>query len=981
MEHRELYWIAALLLGFTVFSDFFIGALALRRFPNSILHRSYFLSTFFPGSWALLNLLWLVSPHYQTLFLNRLSGACLPLASAAFLFFAALAPRHGKQRPKSWMYAVAAAAIIGAALSFTPLVISGLSPNGWRGVGTAFGPLAIPFIFTWMGVFCAGVVMLFIKMRTADDPFDKARLMLLFIGGLIPTVLGPPLFLLPYALGNKGSLCLLPLIMPSTSALSVIINAYAIMRYQLFDIRLIWRSAIVLVSQSLIQIIIIISLVALTFMSINNGLLSANFVVMIIFAFLAALLSPSIGVMLTDIADRFLFRAEKERERRVRDFARSSLQSKPLKELAKDVCGFLRGEFGASAAMIFFSDERREPNLNIIFAEPESFKLDISEQLKKSVAKFSKTPSQIITRYEIEVAGDQHPLRGFLPLFIGSGVEILIPLETMENCSGGIFIGRHARGGAYRGQALKLIELLAASIAPALLNACMDEHIQKSHRKYRELFERAGDAILLVSGASRLILETNTIAEEIFARRRENLIGKPLSSLAAAEHQKPLETLVANDPEASTASEIPLLRDGAGTFPAEVCSVTLENGDIVVNVRDITDRKRIEDELLTMKKIESLGVLAGGVAHDFGNIIAAIMGSAEITLKTMPEDDRNRERMERIVKSSQRARDITRKLLAFARKEKLNVKSASVNDLVREIIDSIASDKDVKIRANLCGELPNVTMDATQIYQTIFNICLNSCDFLGDGGELCIDTFETTLDDGYRAANGGLAPGNYCAISIRDNGKGIPEDVLPKIFEPFFTTKENGKGTGLGLSVAIGIVRNHNGHIDIKSKPGEGACAIIYLPVGGPDVNGNGKNGHSAPARETNQHTILIVDDEPDFTSTVVEALETDGYKTITAHNGASGVEMFRLHKDEISVVLLDMIMPGGLDGADTFHAIRSISPNAAIAVCSGYSVDGKASSLLDKGACAFIQKPFSFNELSSVIERALSVSQKAKSI
>lgn len=965
MLQFDLRILAIILLGFSALANYFIGALALRRFPNSLLHISYFFMTFFIGDWCLLNLLWVIAPIYQTLFLDRLSFACVPVMTISFLVFASLAPRHGRQPSPRWMPAAAIVAVVSIILAFSPLIVKGTRPGGW-GVVSDIGPAFWPFCIVWVGVFILGATIILRKLFAATDPFDRARLKALTAGPIIPIFLGPPLYMIPYAIGYNRPIDLLPVLVPAVSVFPALINAYAIMRHRMLDIRIARRNTSIIVIHSMIHAVFIGILVILVMAPFTHGLNRRHVAGLVLIVFAVSLFYPIVDSFIAGVVDLCPFMGDKNRMTRVRDFTLRAAIARSLDELSRSVCCFLRSEFHASGAAIFLHDKQTGPTRTN--ADPAEFQFDIPGELVNAVTSCQWTGPRVVSRYEIEVAGPRGPLYDFLPIFISAGIEIFIPVETSGRCMGGIFIGRRSRG-TYSGQDLLLLEQLADAVAPALLNASLDERIEESHRKYRELFEHAGDAILIVSGPARLIRETNASAADIFACPPGDLCGISLDTLAPASQREILVRLASGEHVVPGIPEITLQRRDGLLFPAEVYTASLAGGDFVVNVRDITERKRVENELTLMKKIESLGMLAGGVAHDFSNIIASILGNAELALLSMNSNDPNRERTQRIIKTSHRARDLTVKLLSFARREKLNVQAVSLNDLLREVPGMLDADGRIRIDFSLDDSIPDIQADSTQIYQALFNICLNACDSMSQGGVLAIETCQTFLDGDFCGARGGMTPGSYCTVRIRDTGTGIPDEIMPKIFEPLFTTKEKGKGTGLGLSVALAIVRSHKGHIEVSSRHGEGTTVSIFLPAGDPA----GASAGNLPSRNArhHSHTILLVDDDEDFRLMTIESLEMDGYRVLSACSGEEALSLFSRYHDAINLIVLDMIMPG-MGGAETFDAIRNISHDVKILICSGYSVDGEASDLLKKGACGFIQKPFNISEFSMSIARAL---------
>lgn len=388
--------------------------------------------------------------------------------------------------------------------------------------------------------------------------------------------------------------------------------------------------------------------------------------------------------------------------------------------------------------------------------------------------------------------------------------------------------------------------------------------------------------------------------------------------------------------------------------------------------REEMERETLREQLEQAQKMEAIGTLAGGMAHDFNNTLAVIMGSAEMAHRMLTKGDPNAERLKKIIEATRRAKGLTSQLLTFARKGKLEVKNVSVNQMAEEITEILKRgvSKNIQLECNAEKDLPAVKADQNQIHQALLNLCLNAADAMPGGGRLAIETGLVEVDAAaLRATRADAAPGRYCMVKISDNGTGIPETIINKIFEPFFTTKDREKGTGLGMSISLGIVRNHGGFIDVKSKVGKGTEVFVMLPATEEKGAREEPSAADAPAKGT--ETILVIDDDQDLVDMALETLELEGYKPIGATSGEEGLNIFRKHHNLIDLVILDMIMPK-MDGSEVFSKLRTIAPSAKVILCSGFSGNVEASLLLERGAKGYIQKPFGLNELCAKIREAL---------
>ncbi len=397
-------------------------------------------------------------------------------------------------------------------------------------------------------------------------------------------------------------------------------------------------------------------------------------------------------------------------------------------------------------------------------------------------------------------------------------------------------------------------------------------------------------------------------------------------------------------------------------------------------VMDITSRKmveeekkKLEDQLFQSQKMESIGRLAGGIAHDYNNTLAGIMGYAEmLKMKFTDPGTFEGEAADVILQGAERAANLTRQLLGFARGGKYNPVILNINHVIKETVKltEISLIKKIIVKYKLEKNVKDIKADNNQIQLILTNLILNAKDYMPDGGELLFETGNIFLDSEYEYKFTDFSPGNFVMFSVSDTGSGIAEEYLEKIFEPFFTTKEVGEGSGLGLATVFGIVRNHDGYIDVSSRVGEGTKFTLYIPVyEGTKETGTGRTGPAFSGFENK--TVLVADDEDYIRNLAKLQLEHLGLKAISAEDGKEALNIFAENKNEIDLVLLDVIMPG-IDGYETYVELKKMNPNVKTIVMSGFSKEGKASEILEEGAEDFIQKPFSLHQLSSMIRKVL---------
>jgi two-component system cell cycle sensor histidine kinase/response regulator CckA len=391
--------------------------------------------------------------------------------------------------------------------------------------------------------------------------------------------------------------------------------------------------------------------------------------------------------------------------------------------------------------------------------------------------------------------------------------------------------------------------------------------------------------------------------------------------------------------------------------------------------RDITEQKKLEEQLLQAQKMESIGTLAGGIAHDFNNLLTGILAYASFVKKNFTDQEPLYHSVSHIEKSAEQAAELTRQLLGFARRGKHQVKAFQCNKLIQALLKLLKRtiDKRITLEVELEPGLKWIEGDENQLHQSLFNICLNARDAMPSGGLLKIKTENRYISEKDGLLHQPIKEGQYVVISVIDTGIGMSPEIQAKIFEPFFTTKEPGRGTGLGLAMVYGIIQNHGGYIDIKSLSGQGTELTLFLPAL-PEIPG--KESSTPPAEshlKGGSETLLIIDDEEIIRQLGTDILEDVGYKVLVAKNGEEGAEIFSRHKKKISLVILDVMMPGW-SAKKTFLKLRKINPRIKILLSSGYSTDGEVKDILKAGVSGLIQKPYTDEELILKVRAVLDV-------
>ena len=512
-----------------------------------------------------------------------------------------------------------------------------------------------------------------------------------------------------------------------------------------------------------------------------------------------------------------------------------------------------------------------------------------------------------------------------------------------------------------------------------------EEELKDSEEKLKILFEFAPDAYY-INDFSGTFIDGNKKAEELIGYKKEELIGKnflKLKLLPASQIPKAAKALAKNALGQPTGpDEFVLNRQDGSNVHVEISTypIKIKNKNLIIGIaRDITSRKRdeeektkLEEQLHQAQKMEAIGQLAGGIAHDFNNMLGAISGYAEMIKRKFAEDNPTLQKyVNRVLDAAVRSADLTSKLLAFARKGKYEIVVVDIHETIREVLNLLEhiTGTRIKVYMNFNANPATIMGDNSQLQNAILNIVVNSLDAMPYGGELEFTTDIVNLDETFvnsRAYK--IIPGNYLKLSIADKGTGMDDEIKRRVFEPFFTTKETGKGTGLGLSGTYGIIKNHDGYIEIESEKGKGTTFFIYLPFVEKPTN---KINAIPEMLQKGSGKILIIDDEELIRDITRDIVSEFGYSAILCSNGKEAVEYYGTHYKEIDLVFLDIILPE-ISGLECFKQLKKINPAIKVIVSSGHTEHDEADRIIKEGALGFIRKPFDINSLYKMINKAL---------
>jgi PAS domain S-box-containing protein len=524
--------------------------------------------------------------------------------------------------------------------------------------------------------------------------------------------------------------------------------------------------------------------------------------------------------------------------------------------------------------------------------------------------------------------------------------------------------------------------LLGRAIQYACGRKMAEKALQASEFRYRRLFDSTMDGIYQTDAKGRMVM-INRAGTEIFGHRSpEEMIGRIVLQYWANPEER--EAFVDELKRNKSVRAYPIRAKNAKgeIIYLETSSHALEdeNGKflgIEGILRDVTGQRRLEEQYRQAQKMEAIGQLAGGVAHDFNNILSAIIGYAHLMLMKMKEDDPDRHYIEQILASSQRATTLTQSLLAFSRKQVINPVLLDVNDLLRRFEKFLLRliREDIEFKTLLTADSLLVMADSGQIEQAIMNLVTNARDAMPHGGRLTIETSRVTMGEEFLKAYGYGKVGDFALISVADTGTGMDEKTKKHIYEPFFTTKEQGKGTGLGLSMVYGIVKTHEGYINVHSEPGEGTTFKIYLPIASTRAPEAKAETEMSAVLEGNELILLAEDDDVvrNLTSTVLRHF---GYEVVEATDGEDAVYKFIEHKKSIRMAVLDGIMPKK-NGGEVYREIRMVRPDIKVLFMSGYPEDTVGRQGILGPGINFISKPVSPTELLMKVREILDTDGK----
>ena len=569
--------------------------------------------------------------------------------------------------------------------------------------------------------------------------------------------------------------------------------------------------------------------------------------------------------------------------------------------------------------------------------------------------------------------------RGEVELIGAPSVDWLgVPLKVSGNTFGVLVLQSYTDNVRFREKELGILTFVSHQVASAIEHKRNEEALRRSEARYRSLVQSAVYGIYRSSLDGKFLDGNPALVSMLGYTSTEELLAldpKQDVFVEADEHTRLMQEFQRS--AELDHFEVRWKRKEGGNITVRLSGRvvnTAEEPDQVVELiaEDITERRVLEDQFRQSQKMEAVGRLAGGVAHDFNNLLMVISGYTEVLLEQIERRHGLYPKIQAIQQAADRATTLTRQLLAFSRKQLLELKVVDVNAIVADMERLLTPliGENIELTTRLAPNLGRTRADAGQIEQVIMNLVVNAKDAMPSGGKITIQTGNVSLDDDWRREYSYIQPGPYVMLSVSDNGQGMDKETQSRIFEPFFTTKEKSKGTGLGLSTVYGIIKQSGGYIFVQSEPSRGTTFRIYLPQVEDQAVPVG-HATSSPRAAGGSETVLLVEDEESVRQLVRETLEAKGYKVLEADQGEAALQAAQAHSGPIHLLVTDVVMPG-MSGRDLALKLSESHPQTKVLYLSGYTEDAIVHQGVLDSDTAFLQKPFTLQMLSRKVREVL---------
>jgi two-component system cell cycle sensor histidine kinase/response regulator CckA len=505
-----------------------------------------------------------------------------------------------------------------------------------------------------------------------------------------------------------------------------------------------------------------------------------------------------------------------------------------------------------------------------------------------------------------------------------------------------------------------------------------EKALRMSEERFSKAFRASPIPLAIQSLRENKYVDVNEGFQELTGLSRAELIGRTPEELHLWSDPSSAQALIKRlHEEMSVRNMTCRLQSKSGSIRDILVSVELFELDgepfLLTISQDITEQTKLENQLRQSQKMEAVGQLAAGVAHDFNNILTVVQGHTSLLLARKPADSTDRKQLETISAAAQRASKLVRQLLTFSRKQFIQVRPISMPEVLSSVSEMFPRllGEHITVKIHALDDLPIINADASMIEQMLMNLAINARDAMPSGGHLTLRAERLQVSDQALQDDPEAYPGSFLCLSVSDTGCGIPSEILPRIFEPFFTTKPVGKGTGLGLATVYGIAKQHQGWVNVQSQVGQGTTFRIFLPACDTKVEPSPARTLPQPLRGGNE-TLLVAEDEPEVRDFVVEVLKSHGYNVLSAGSGPEALEHWIRQKPDIDLLLTDMVMPGGLTGRQLGERLLAEVPGLAVIYTSGYSpgMAGRDLSLLEDSN--FLAKPYGPAKLLQLVRECL---------
>jgi len=552
-----------------------------------------------------------------------------------------------------------------------------------------------------------------------------------------------------------------------------------------------------------------------------------------------------------------------------------------------------------------------------------------------------------------------------------------VPLKVGNHTFGALVVQTYSKNIRYDQRDKEILTFVARQVASAVEIKRNEQALRRSEARYRSLVQSSVYGIYRSSLEGRFLDVNSALITMLgYGSAEEVLLLDPEKDVFAQpeEHARLTEEFLRVG--RMDGFEVKWKRKDGSAITVRISGRAVSSADepaevLEATAEDVTDRRVLEDQFRQAQKMEAVGRLAGGVAHDFNNLLMVISGYTEVILAKLDTEHPLQEKARAIQQAADRATTLTRQLLAFSRKQLLELKVVDVNAIVEDMERLLRPliGENVELTTGLAPEAGHTRADAGQLEQVLMNLVVNAKDAMPNGGKLMIHTQDIVVDENHRRGQTFIRPGNYVMLSVSDTGMGMEKETQSRIFEPFFTTKEKGKGTGLGLSTVYGIVKQSGGYVMVQSEKGHGTTFNIYLPrvEAAADMN-------AAPMPRValgGSETVLLVEDEESVRQLVRETLTAKGYRVVEAENGETGLASAAKHEGKIDIVITDVVMPG-MGGRELVRRLAEMRPETKVLYLSGYTEDAVVSEGTIESGTAFLQKPFTLQNLSRKVREVL---------